>query len=121
MKIRCDYPSHAFYHAYGGVGISYCVRWRVFSNFLEDMGERPEGMTLDRIDSEDHYYKENCRWATRTEQARSRNNTKLTMDIARDIRRIYAEGKLNQREIGVMFGIKTRHVSLVITGKCWNE
>ena len=48
--------------------LEVCDRWQTFSNFLEDMGERPEGMTLDRIDNTKGYYKENCRWATQKQQ-----------------------------------------------------
>lgn len=55
--------------------------WNSFENFLLDMGERPEGMTLDRIDNEKGYYKENCRWATQAQQNRNRStNVILTFD-----------------------------------------
>ena len=64
MKTRCNNPNHNRYEFYGGKGISYCSRWDVFSNFVEDLGERPEGFSLDRIDGEGDYTPDNCRWAS---------------------------------------------------------
>ena len=74
MRCRCDYPSHKHYHNYGGRGIRVCKRWRKFENFLEDMGERPVGMTLDRKKGWLGYTPSNCRWATREEQANNPTN-----------------------------------------------
>ena len=64
MKQRCSRPNHDKYYMYGAVGITYDPKWESFEGFLGDMGERPIGTTLDRIDSKKGYYKENCRWAT---------------------------------------------------------
>ena len=68
IKRRCNSPNHPQYHRYGGRGIYYDISWENFENFLSDMGERPEGKTLDRINTNGNYNKENCRWATTQEQ-----------------------------------------------------
>jgi hypothetical protein len=75
MRQRChDESSDGFQH-YGAKGITVCEEWRYsFENFLSDMGERPKGLTLDRIDPSGMYCKENCRWATAKEQASNRKN-----------------------------------------------
>ncbi len=72
MKQRCTNPNHRAYKDYGGRGITVCEQWLQFHYFLRDMGERPEGTTLDRIDNDKGYYKENCRWATGYEQGWNR-------------------------------------------------
>jgi hypothetical protein len=81
MKQRCNNPKNPGYKNYGGRGITVCERWLKFENFLEDMGERPHRLSLDRIDNNKGYYKENCRWATRNEQNRNqRSNINISLD-----------------------------------------
>ncbi len=82
MKVRCGNTNSKDYHNYGGRGITVCDRWLTsFKNFLEDMGDRPDDKTLDRIDNSKGYYKENCRWATIKEQANNnRANRRIELD-----------------------------------------
>lgn len=78
MKQRCNYSKHVGYKNYGGRGIKVCKRWAKFENFYKDMGERPEGTTIDRIDNDGDYKTSNCRWATRKEQSLNKSNSKPT-------------------------------------------
>jgi hypothetical protein len=71
MIQRCSYPRHAKYSQYGGRGIVVCERWKLFDNFLLDMGERPKGKSLDRIDPNKNYEPGNCKWSTKSEQMRN--------------------------------------------------
>lgn len=73
MIDRCTRNKHSHFARYGGRGISVCDRWMKFENFFEDMGERPYGMTLDRIDNDDGYSIHNCRWSTDLTQANNRS------------------------------------------------
>lgn len=77
MRTRCKNPNTPYYKSYGQIGISISDEWDSFEKFLTDMGRCPSGMTLDRIDNSKGYCKENCRWASRKDQASNRRTNRL--------------------------------------------
>ena len=84
MKGRCLSPKNNKYSEYGERGITVCDRWlNSFENFLEDMGPRPSGMTLDRKDNDRGYSTENCRWATYHEQRMNQRRMKRDLEPIR--------------------------------------
>ena len=73
MNARCSNPNNARYSCYGGRGITVCVEWlHNFKQFIADMGDRPEGHTLDRKNNDKGYSPSNCKWSTSKEQASNR-------------------------------------------------
>ena len=76
MIARCSNPKSHTFKDYGGRGISVCERWHSFVLFYEDMGDRPPGMTIDRIDNDRGYSPDNCRWSTPSEQVQNQRKRK---------------------------------------------
>lgn len=77
IKQRCLNPKNSAYKRYGGRGITICDKWLMLEGFLEDMGEPPEGMSIDRKENDKGYCKDNCRWATDTQQARNTSANRI--------------------------------------------
>lgn len=77
MMNRCFHETHTFYHRYGGRGITVCEEWQDVVKFISDieaiLGDRPEAMTLDRVNNDGNYEPTNVRWATQSEQVRNRS------------------------------------------------
>ncbi len=81
MRYRCDNPKKPQYKYYGARGITYCERWKDFANFVADMGPRPDGHSLDRINNDGNYEPSNCRWASKIVQMNNmRGNRILVVD-----------------------------------------
>lgn len=119
MRARCNRPTASDYGRYGGRGITVCERWESFQDFIADMGERPAGTSIDRIDVNGNYEPANCRWATSVEQGRNRRNTKLEPHEPEQIRWLASLGYI-RREIGAFFGISESLVTMVVQGRRWN-
>lgn len=78
MKNRCQNPKNSSYELYGEKGIALCGRWQKFENFWEDMKDGyADNLSIDRVDNDKGYYKENCRWATQKQQQNNRGNNHL--------------------------------------------
>jgi hypothetical protein len=97
MIDRCHNEKFNGFEYYGGKGVKVCDRWHVFVNFLADMGERPPGMTLDRLDSERDYEPGNCKWSTSKEQNRHRRRIAMFNGVP-----------MSRKEIAACLGI-THH------------
>jgi hypothetical protein len=120
MTNRCRNPKADDWVYYGGRGITICLRWYVFENFLEDMGKRPSPKhTLERKDGDKSYCKDNCIWATRQTQARNRAYVKLTLDKANEIRAAYKSGIVRQVDLAKQYGVCQRTISLIVRGEGW--
>jgi hypothetical protein len=101
MKRRCLRKTDGRYPLYGGRGITVCKRWLKFENFYKDMGEPPEGHSIDRINNNKGYTPSNCRWATQKEQVNNSRSTKLSDDDVRNIRADTRPLKVIASEYGV--------------------
>ncbi len=77
MKRRCQNRSHPAFKWYGARGITVCERWLDFKNFVADMGDKPSGLTIDRIKNEQGYNPSNCRWASRSDQSNNQTTNHL--------------------------------------------
>lgn len=118
MIQRCTDVNSDKYHRYGGRGITVCDSWRVsFTAFLSDMGERPAGMTLNRVNNNEGYSKENCKWATPKEQMDNHPGRKLSEEDVLHILHLYQEGELTQYQLADYYGVDQSHISDIINGK----
>jgi hypothetical protein len=113
MRGRCLNPHNERYALYAGRGISICSRWDSFENFYADMGDPPEGKSIDRIDNDKGYSPDNCRWATQKEQVHNSRSTKLSDDDVRAIR----TDRRPLKVIAAEYGVTHTHVCSIRRGK----
>ncbi|KKK89041.1 hypothetical protein LCGC14_2737100 [marine sediment metagenome] len=121
MKARCYNKNYKQYKDYGGRGIAICDRWRnSFIAFFEDMGLRPfPKARIDRIDNDGNYTPENCRWVTAAESSQNRSITKLTMQKANEIRKLYKTGGITQKAISFIYGVSQDSIWAIVNNKQW--
>lgn len=120
MFQRCQNPNNRMYADYGGRGISVCERWRSFEVFLEDMGTRPRGKSIDRINNDLGYMPGNCQWSTRTEQNRNRRSVKLSVPLAQEALGRYEHGE-TLTSIAKRFGVTRPTIAQLVAGGTWVE
>jgi hypothetical protein len=102
MIWRCHNPNSQSFYLYGQRGVTVCERWRSsFSNFLADMGERPKGLELDRIDNNGHYEPNNCHWVPRHENMMNRRNTAV-LTVGNETHSVYEWSKKLGFSTGVL-------------------
>ncbi len=121
MRRRCLNPASPSWAHYGGRGITICERWAgrgCFVNFATDMGERPPGLSLDRIDVNGNYEPSNCRWATDAEQAQNQRTTKMTPAM---VERVIAGdlAALGHRDAAAILGVSEGAIGSVRLGRTW--
>ena len=128
MVRRCTNPSSADWLRYGGRGITVCSRWHRFEAFLADMGQCPDGLTLDRINNDGGYEPGNCRWTTWEQQVLNRRsnrggrhaNAKLAADDVLAIR-LMARYGATYRSMASAFGVSSANVGQIVRGEAWRE
>jgi len=121
MKERCYRKNNLKYPRYGGRGIIVCAEWKhSFITFYKYMGDKPfKGAQIDRINNDGNYEPSNCRWVTNTENMRNSSCTKLTMEKAIEIRKLYKSGKYYQYELAKIYDVTQSAINAVTRNKTW--
>jgi len=118
MMSRCYNESDRAFKNYGARGITVCESWHDIQNFIDDMGDRPKGMSVDRADNSKGYSPENCRWANDTTQSRNRRFAKLSIEKAEQMRAMKKNGA-TRKQVALAFGVSESSVKKVLSGAYW--
>jgi hypothetical protein len=118
MRARCLNKKIKSYKHYGGRGITISDDWiNSFIKFFEDMGKCPDGHSLERIDNNQSYSKENCRWASAAEQQQNKRNNKLNFEKVKEIKK----SKLSSRKLAKIYGVSKPTILDVKNNKIWKN
>ena len=120
MVQRCTNENVSCFDIYGARGITVAPEWRSFESFLADMGERPDGMSIERIDNDKGYSKDNCRWATSEAQSQNRRSNRLDPESVRRIRERVANGEA-KRAIAREMGLSHQVVHQAVIRLTWKN
>lgn len=125
MRQRCLNPNNPGYKDYGGRGISIDPKWNSYAAFVSDMGKKPNGLSLDRIDNNGDYCKDNCRWIDMITQQRNTSRNTITPQIAREIKAVWVVWEGSKRSLAKAFeaetGINRNTIRAVLSGATWYE
>ena len=120
IRNRCNNKRGQDYRYYGGRGIRVCTRWNNFAAFAKDVGPHPgKGWTLDRRNNDGDYRRGNVRWASRKVQGRNRGYCRLSLLLARKVRRRYSEGGITHRVLAKRFKVARTTISKAIRRESW--
>lgn len=120
MLQRVQNPNQWAYQFYGARGIDVDPRWLDFELFLADMGDKPDGLTLERVDNDRGYWPDNCVWDTRLAQSRNRRNNKLTYIIAEEIRQLYLTGN-RVPDLARSYNVTPTHIRFILSRRIWDK
>lgn len=120
MIARCTDEYHQSYKYYIDKGITVCKEWYDYENFIKDMFPLwAPNLTIDRINNEKGYYRDNCRFVSQTVNNRNRSYCKMTIDLANELRNKYITGGIRQCDLANLYGISQSTVSNILLGRAW--